>query len=161
MQSMRFGRQSHNFRSAITMESRSRLASPGVRAGSVRGPFGSRSGSVRDLFGIRSESVRGPRGICSGSVRDLFEGRTGSMQGPCGVRLGSVRVRGSVRDPYGVRSGSVRRPFGVRSESVWDPFGARNKKRQSTIAANLPREAVKFQGKLRKALKKLANTEGN
>ena len=64
-----------------------------------------------------------------------------------GVRSGSVRgayeVRsGSVRDQFGVCSGSVRGPFGVRSESVRNPFGPRNEKRQSTIGANLPREAV-------------------
>ena len=93
------------------MESRSSLASPGVRAGSARGAFGVRSGSVRGPLGICSGSVQGPRGVCSGSVRHLFEGRTGFMRGPCRVHSASVRA------PFGVLSG----PFGVRSESVRGP----------------------------------------
>ena len=56
---------------------------------------------------------------------------------------GLFRLRsGFVRDPFGVRSGSVRDPFGFCSASVRNPFGAQNEKRQSTIGANLPREAV-------------------
>ena len=86
------------------MESRSRLAPPGVRSGSARGPFGVRSESVRGSFGVRSGSVRGPFGIRSRGVR------------------GSVGLRsGSVRSLFGIRSGSVRDPFGVRSKSVRAP----------------------------------------
>ena len=73
------------------MESRSRLALPGVRAGSVRSRFGG-------PLGVRAESVRGPFEISSRGVR-----------GPCGVRAGSVR------GPFGIRSASVRGPFGIRS----------------------------------------------
>ena len=52
----------------IQMESWSRLAAPGVRAGCVRDPFGVRSGSVRGPFGI----VRDPFGIRWDSVRVPF-----------------------------------------------------------------------------------------
>ena len=52
-----------------------------IRSGSVRGPFGVRSESVRGLSG----SVRGPFGLHSGSIRGSF--------GPFGVRSGSVRGR--------------------------------------------------------------------
>ena len=55
------------------MESRSRLASPGVRAGSVPGPFGVRSGSVRGPCEVRSGSARGSFGVRSGSVRQKGE----------------------------------------------------------------------------------------
>ena len=82
------------------MESRSRLAPPGVRSGSVRGP--------RE---VRSGSVRGSRGV-----------RAGSAWGPHGVRAASVR------GPFGIRSRGVRGSFGVRSESVRDPKPPQPKK---------------------------------
>ena len=82
-------------------------------------------------------SVWGPRGVRSWSVRGPFGVRAGSVRDPRGVRSGSVR------GPLGVHPGSVRRPFGVRSGFVRGQFGPRNEKRQSTIAANLPREAVR------------------
>ena len=66
----------------LTMESRSRLAPPGVCAGSARGPFGVRSGSIRDPFGVRSGFVRDPFGVCSGSVRGPFGVRSESVRGP-------------------------------------------------------------------------------
>ena len=87
--------------------------------------FGVCSGSVR---GVRARSVRGPRGVRSGSARDTFS----LVQGPFGVRAGSVRdpfgIRsGPVRDPFGIRSWG---PFGVRSGSVPgsvpDPFRVRS-----------------------------------
>ena len=56
------------------MESCSRLAPPGVRAGSVRGPFGVRSGSVWGLFGVRSESVRDPLDRIRISTLDVTHG---------------------------------------------------------------------------------------
>ena len=90
------------------MESQSRLASPGVRAGSVRGPFGIYSGSVRSPFGFRSGATQNLFRVRSRSVRDLFEGRTGSVRGPFGGRSGSVR--GSC----GVRLGAVRANFGPK-----------------------------------------------
>ena len=74
------------------MESRSRLAPPGVRAGSVqavRGPFGVRSGSIRGPFGVRSGSIRGPFGLRSGSVRVPFGFRSGCVLGP--FRINSIR----------------------------------------------------------------------
>ena len=83
--------------------------------------------STRTTFGIRS----GPFGVRSGLVRNPFEVRSRCMQGPFGVRSGSIRspcrVRsGSVQDPFGVRSGSVRNRFRIRSGSVRDLFGARS-----------------------------------
>ena len=82
------------------MESRSRLASPGVRAGSVRGPFG----TVRGPFGVRAESVRGSFGVRAGSVRGPFGIRSGFARGPfAGVRdpreVCSVHGSESVRIP--------------------------------------------------------------
>ena len=66
----------------------------------------------------------------------------GSLRGSFGVHSGSVR------DSFGVRSGCVRGAFGVRSGSVRNPFGPRNGKRQSTIEANLPREAVNYESEM-------------
>ena len=86
---------------AQNMESRSRLASPGVRAGCARGPFGVRSGSVRGPFGIRSGSAQGQFGVHSGFVRDSFGVRSRFVRHPFGVRSSPGPVP-QVQFPYTV-----------------------------------------------------------
>ena len=65
----------------------------GLRSGSVRDPHEVRARSVRGPFEVRSGSVWDPRGVRSGFVRDPFEGHAGFLRGPLGFRSGSESRR--------------------------------------------------------------------